>query len=283
MTTALPAAILKRPLSTARLLLYAATGILLVFLVAPILVVFPLSLSSGELLVLPVPGYSWRWYQDFFTSSRWLLATYNSLVVGVLTTLVATSLGTLAAFGLHLGQFRGKGIMLALLSLPMVTPVIVTAIALYFSLTAVGLGNTLTGLVLAHTVLSVPYVVLTVLASLQSYDPNLLRAAASLGADPVTSFFRVVLPLIVPAVATGALFAFATSFDELIVTLFIASPDQFTLPRQMYAGIREFLSPTIAAAAVLVIALSVLLLMLNEAIRKRADGQRVGLDSQRRS
>ena len=259
----------QRP-STGQLLLYAITGALLVFLVAPIVVVFPLSLSAGELLVIPTPGYSWRWYADFFNSQRWLLATYNSFVVGILTTLIATTLGTLAAIGLYLGRFRGKALILALLSLPMVTPVIVTAIALYFSLSAVGLGSTLTGLVLAHTVLSVPYVLLTVLASLQAFDPNLLRAAASLGANPVQSFYRVVLPLITPAVATGALFAFATSFDELIVALFIASPDQFTLPRQMYAGIREFLSPTIAAAAVLIILLSVFLLMINEAIRKHA-------------
>ena len=259
----------QRP-STGQLLLYAVTGALLVFLVAPIAVVFPLSLSAGELLVIPTPGYSWRWYADFFNSQRWLLATYNSFVVGILTTLIATTLGTLAAIGLYLGRFRGKALILALLSLPMVTPVIVTAIALYFSLSAVGLGSTLTGLVLAHTVLSVPYVLLTVLASLQAFDPNLLRAAASLGANPVQSFYRVVLPLITPAVATGALFAFATSFDELIVALFIASPDQFTLPRQMYAGIREFLSPTIAAAAVLIILLSVFLLMINEAIRKHA-------------
>ena len=259
----------QRP-STGQLLLYAITGALLVFLVAPIAVVFPLSLSAGELLVIPTPGYSWRWYADFFNSQRWLLATYNSFVVGILTTLIATTLGTLAAIGLYLGRFRGKALILALLSLPMVTPVIVTAIALYFSLSAVGLGSTLTGLVLAHTVLSVPYVLLTVLASLQAFDPNLLRAAASLGANPVQSFYRVVLPLITPAVATGALFAFATSFDELIVALFIASPDQFTLPRQMYAGIREFLSPTIAAAAVLIILLSVFLLMINEAIRKHA-------------
>ena len=151
----------------------------------------------------------------------------------------------------------------------MVTPVVVTAIAMYFALSLVGLGNTLTGLVLAHTVLAAPYVLLTVLASLQTFDPTLLRAAASLGADPATSFRRVVLPLIAPGVATGALFAFATSFDELVVALFIAGPGQFTLPRQMYAGLREFLSPTIAAAAVVVIAVSILLLAVNEIIRRR--------------
>lgn len=262
----------KKP-SAGRLALGFVTGLVLLFLVGPIIVVFPLSLSSGELLVLPTPGYSLRWYQDFFSSSRWLDATWNSFVVGIATMVLATFLGTLAAFGLFLGRFPGKALLLAILSLPMVTPVIVTAIAMYFALSLVGLGSTLTGLILAHTVLSVPFVLLTVLASLQTFDQNLLRAAASLGANPAVSFRRVVLPLIAPGVATGALFAFATSFDELIVALFIASPGQFTLPRQMYAGLREFLSPTIAAAAVLLILFSVLLLALNEFIRKRAQAR----------
>ena len=262
-----------RKLSAGRLALALVTVLILLFLVAPIVVVFPLSLSSGELLVLPTPGYSLRWYEDFFTSSRWLSATWNSFVVGIATMILATLLGTLAAFGIFLGRFPGKALLLAILSLPMVTPVIVTAIAMYFSLSLVGLGSTLTGLILAHTVLSVPFVLLTVLASLQTFDQNLLRAAASLGANPAIAFRRVVLPLIAPGVATGALFAFATSFDELIVALFIASPGQFTLPRQMYAGLREFLSPTIAAAAVLLILFSVLLLALNEFIRKRAQAR----------
>ena len=262
-----------RKLSAGRLALALVTALILLFLVAPIVVVFPLSLSSGELLVLPTPGYSLRWYEDFFTSSRWLSATWNSFVVGIATMILATLLGTLAAFGIFLGRFPGKALLLAILSLPMVTPVIVTAIAMYFSLSLVGLGSTLTGLILAHTVLSVPFVLLTVLASLQTFDQNLLRAAASLGANPAIAVRRVVLPLIAPGVATGALFAFATSFDELIVALFIASPGQFTLPRQMYAGLREFLSPTIAAAAVLLILFSVLLLALNEFIRKRAQAR----------
>ena len=251
-------------------LLVATTVAVLLFLVGPIFIIFPLSLSSGELLVLPTPGYSLRWYADFFSSNRWLDATRNSFIVGIATMIIATLLGTLAALGIFIGRFRGKAVLLALLSLPMVTPVIVTAIAMYFALSLVGLGSTLTGLIIAHTVLSVPYVLFTVLASLQTLDPNLLRAASSLGASPATSFRRVVVPLIAPGIATGALFAFATSFDELVVALFIASPGQFTLPRQMYAGLREFLSPTIAAAAVLLIVCSLFLLLVNEYIRVRA-------------
>jgi len=259
-----------RPPGAAQLLLRMATVVVLVFLIAPIVVVFPLSFSSGELLTLPTPGYSWRWYEDFFTSGKWLVATKNSFIVGIATAVLATFLGTLGALGIFLGNFRGKAVLVAALSLPMVVPVVVTAIAVYFAFSLVGLNNTLAGLILAHTVLSVPYVLITVLATLQTFDRNLLKAAATLGAPPHVAFRRVVLPLIAPGVATGALFAFATSFDELVVAIFVASPGQFTLPRQMYAGLREFLSPTIAAAAVLLIVCSLVLLVLNELVRARS-------------
>jgi len=253
-----------------RFLLRSTTIAILVFLIAPIIVVFPLSFSSGELLTLPTPGYSWRWYEDFFTNSKWLLATKNSFIVGFATAILATALGTLAALGIFLGRFKGKAILVAMLATPMVVPVVVTAAAIYFAFSLVGLNNTLAGLILAHTVLSIPYVLITVLATLQTFDRNLLKAAATLGAPPHVAFFRIVLPLIAPGIATGALFAFATSFDELVVAIFVASPAQFTLPRQMYAGLREFLSPTITAAAVLLILLSLVLLAANEIVRSRA-------------
>jgi len=259
-----------RKASLTLLLLWTATAAVLFFLIAPIVVIFPLSLSSGELLTLPVPGYSLRWYEDFFTSSKWLLATRNSFIVGIATAVVATTLGTAAALGIFLGRFRGKAVLVALLSTPMVVPVVVTAVAMYFAFSLVGLNNSLAGLVIAHTVLSVPYVLITVLATLQTFDRNLLKAAATLGAPPHVAFRRVVLPLIAPGVATGALFAFATSFDELVVAIFVSSPGQFTLPRQMYAGLREFLSPTIAATAVMLVICSLVLLAANEIIRTRA-------------
>lgn len=260
------------------LFLRTFTAIVLVFLMAPIVVVFPLSFSSGELLTLPTPGYSLRWYDDFFSSSKWLLATRNSFVVGIATAILATALGTLAALGIFLGRFRGKAFIVALMSTPMVVPVVVTAIAMYFAFSFVGLNNTLTGLVVAHTVLSVPYVLITVLATLQTFDRNLLKAAATLGAPPHVAFRRVLLPLIAPGVATGALFAFATSFDELVVAIFVAGPQQFTLPRQMYAGLREFLSPTIASAAVLLIVCSLVLLAANEYFRARGKARTAPAD-----
>lgn len=241
--------------------------LVLLFLVSPIFVVFPLSFSSGSVLTLPTPGYSLRWYEDFFFNERWLAATKNSFLVGFATMVLATVLGTLAAFGINLSQFRGKQLVIGALSLPMVVPLIVTAASLYLAFSLVGLANSLIGLVVAHTIISTPYVVVTVLASIQTFDMNLLRAALSLGAPPVTAFREVVMPMIMPGIVAGAIFAFTTSFDELVVAIFITSPGEYTLPRQMFAGLREFLSPTITAAAVVMILLSIILLFVAEAAR----------------
>ncbi len=247
--------------------------VILAFLVAPLLVIFPLSFSSGNILTLPVPGYSLQWYQDFFLDERWLKATRNSFVVGFATMILATVLGTMAAYGINLSQFRGKRAVLAALSLPMVVPLIVTAASMYLAFSVIGLANSLWGLILAHTIIATPYVVITVLASLQTFDANLMRGALSLGAPPVTAFREVVLPMILPGVVAGAIFAFATSFDELVIAIFITSPGEFTLPRQMFAGLREFISPTITAAAVIMILLSFFMLFVTEAVRRR--GQRL--------
>jgi putative spermidine/putrescine transport system permease protein len=249
--------------------LVAVAALVLLFLSLPMLVVLWLSFSPTELLSFPPRGLSLRWYADFFESERWVLATRNSLVVGGATMVVATLLGTAAALGLHLGAFRGRAVLLGLLTLPMVTPFIVTAASMFFAFSLVGLAGTLPGLVLGHTVVAVPFVLVSVLASLATFDATLLRAAASLGASPWMAFRRVLLPRIWPGVAAGAVFAFATSLDEFVITLFLAGPEQFTLPRQMYANVREYMTPTILAAASLLFALSVLLLLVTEALRRR--------------
>lgn len=257
-----------------------AIGILAVavflFLLSPILVIFPLSFTSGEVLTLPTPGWSLRWYEDFFHNPKWLLATRNSLIVGVSTMVLATALGTLAAFGLHLSDFRGKKIVSGILSLPMVVPTIVVASSMFFGFSTIGLTNSLTGLVIAHTIIAAPYVVITVFAAVQTFDQTLLRAALSLGANPLRAFTEVVLPMIMPGVAAGAVFAFATSFDELIIAIFLTGPDQLTLPRQMFSGLREMLSPTIAAAAVMMTVLSTLFLFATEFMRLRGERLRQG-------
>jgi len=249
--------------------LLGVTAGVLAFLIAPMLAALWLSFSPTELLRLPPPGLSLRWYADFFTNARWVLATRNSLLVAAATMVIATTLGTAAAIGLHLGAFRYRGLLVALLTLPMVTPFIVTAAAMFFAFSTVGLAGTLPGLVLGHTVVAVPFVLITVLASLSTFDATLLRAAASLGAPPVLALRRVMLPRIWPGIAAGAVFAFATSLDEFVITLFLAGPGQFTLPRQMYANVREYMTPTILAAASLLFLASFAFLLLTEALRRR--------------
>jgi len=195
----------------------------------------------------------------------------NSFIVAISTTVLATFLGTLAALGLTRAKFPLKGLVMAMLISPMIVPVVITAVGVYFFFARLGLTNTLSGLVLAHTVLAVPFVVITVTSSLQGFDITLTRAAASLGANPVTVFFKVTLPLILPGLISGALFAFATSFDEVVVALFLAGPAQRTLPRQMFSGIRENIGPTITAVATLLIIISVLLMVAMELLRRRSE------------
>jgi putative spermidine/putrescine transport system permease protein len=247
------------------------TALVLVFLVAPIVIIVPLSFSSGSFFFYPLPGFSLRWYQDFFASSFWLPSVWNSLIVGTAATLLATLLGTLAALGIWRTRFPGQGLLLAVLISPMVVPVIIVAVGVYFAFAPLGLTDGYAGLILAHTTLAAPFVVVTVLATLAGFDRSLLRAAASLGARPVTTFRRVTLPLILPGVLSGAVFAFAASFDEVVVALLIAGPGQRTLPRQMFAGINDNISLTITAAATMLITISLLLMIAVGALRRRSE------------
>ncbi|KPZ24532.1 ABC transporter permease [Pseudomonas syringae group genomosp. 3] len=246
-------------------------ALILLFLVLPVLVIVPLSFNSGSFLVYPLQGFSLQWYQDFFNSAEWMRALKNSMIVAPAATLLAMGFGTLAAIGLTRGNFPGKALVMALVISPMVVPVVIVGVASYLFFAPLGLGNSYASLILVHAVLGVPFVIITVSATLQGFNHNLVRAAASLGASPLTAFRRVTLPLIAPGVISGALFAFATSFDEVVVTLFLAGPEQATLPRQMFSGIRENLSPTIAAAATLLIGFSVLLLLVLEWLRGRSE------------
>ncbi|PWS38013.1 polyamine ABC transporter permease [Falsiroseomonas bella] len=240
--------------------LWAFGLLVLLFLLLPILVVIPLSFSSGSFLSYPLPGLSLRWYEAFFASDFWLPALRNSLVVGTVSAALATLFGVPAAFGLWQRNVPGRRLILAVILAPLAVPAIVVAVALLLAFGPRGLANSFTGLILAHAMLCVPFVVITVLASLARFDPVLLRAAASCGADPWTGFFRICLPRIMPGVAAGAVFAFATSLDETVVVLFLAGPAQRTLPRQMFAGLNDEISLAIMAAATLMVLLSTLLL-----------------------
>jgi putative spermidine/putrescine transport system permease protein len=252
-----------------RVALIALTGLVLVFLVAPILVIVPLSFSSGSFFYYPLPGLSLRWYEDFFTSTFWLPALKNSLIVGGSATTIATGLGTLAALGIWRARFPAQALVLAILIAPMVVPVVIIAVGVYFAFAPIGLTDNYLGLILAHATLGVPFVVVTVLATLAGFDRTLLRAAGSLGAAPITTFRRVMLPLILPGVASGAVFAFAASFDEVVVALLISGPGQRTLPRQMFAGINDNISLTIAAAATMLIAISLVLMVAVAWLQRR--------------
>jgi putative spermidine/putrescine transport system permease protein len=241
----------------------------LAFLVLPILVIIPLSFSDSTFLSYPMPGYSLRWYENLFQSDAWMRAAKNSFIVAPLATLIATVLGTMAAVGLNKAEFPGKGLLMAILISPMVVPAVVVGVGVYIFFAQIGLSDSYIGLILVHAALGAPFVVTTVLATLQGFNHNLVRASQSLGASPLTTFFRITLPVIAPGLISGALFAFATSFDEVVVTLFVAGPSQTTLPRQMFTGIRENISPTIAALATILIIFSTCLLLVLEWLRGR--------------
>ena len=253
-----------------RIGLIVLTGAVLLFLVAPILTIVPLSFSSGSFFYYPLPGLSLRWYQDFFTSSFWLSSLKNSLLIGISATLLATVLGTMAALGIWRARFPAQALVLAMLISPMVVPVVIIAVGVYFAFAPLGLTDGYLGLILAHATLGVPFVVITVLATLSAFDRTLLRAAESLGASQLATFRRVMLPLILPGVASGAVFAFAASFDEVVVVLLMAGPAQRTLPRQMFAGINDNISLTIAAAATMLIAISLALMIAVGALQRRS-------------
>lgn len=239
-----------------RTLLHLAALLVMAFLLAPLAAVVPVSFSGSEILELPPRSWSLRWYAEFATDPDWRLALYNSFVVAAATTVAAVPLGTAAALGLWL---RTRPLLLATFMLPMAVPAVIAALALYFAFAAVGLGSSLPALILAHTVLAAPFVVVAVLAVLRGIDPLLLRAAASLGAAPCVGLVRVILPLARPGILAGGVFAMAISFDEVMVVLFVAAPGQFTLPRKMFAGLREQISPTVFAAASLVLAVCLVL------------------------
>jgi putative spermidine/putrescine transport system permease protein len=251
-------------------------GLVMLFLIVPILVVFPLSFTAGQLLVFPLPGWSLQWYEDFFTNPLWTGALLNSVLIGCSATALASVLGTTAALGLHGSTFRAKPWIVGMLCAPLAVPVVITAVASFYFLATLNLVGTYAGLILIHTVLALPFVVITVTATLQGFDGNLARAAASLGAPPSHAFRTVTLPLILPGVLSGAVFAFVTSFDELVVALFLASPQQRTLPRQIFSGVSESVSPTIVAAAVVLAVVSMALMALMEWLRRRGERLRSG-------
>ena len=255
-------------------------GLVFFFLIAPLFVILPLSFNaeqyihfSAKMLALDPEGFSLRWYEDMIygTKNPWGLATKNSLIIAFFATIGSTVLGTVAALGLSSRYMPYKAAFMALLISPMIVPLIISGTAIFFFMAKVGLAATHTGIVLSHIILGTPFVVITVTATLTGFDHSVTRAAASLGSNPVNTFMKITLPLIMPGVISGALFAFVTSFDEVVVVLFLAGLENTTIPIQMWVGLREQLSPTIMAVATCLIVMSTLILVSAELLRRRSE------------
>ena len=253
-------------------------GFVFLFLIAPILVIIPLSFNAEPyftftegMISMKSDAYSTRWYADIAKNPQWAFSAVNSIIVAVCSTLLATFLGTLAALGLSQSHMPYKSAVMGVLISPMIVPLIISAAGMFFFYSNIGLAQTLPGLILAHAVLGTPFVVITVTATLTGFDDSLTRASQSLGADSRKTFFKVQMPLILPGVVSGALFAFITSFDEVVIVFFLAGFEQRTIPRQMWAGIREQISPTILAVATILVLVSILLLTTVELLRRRSE------------
>lgn len=239
------------------------------YLVVPLVLIIPISFSSGTTLSYPVPGFSLRWYQSVLEPYPWMFAFRNSLYIGLTTTVLATVLGTLAAYGFTTAGFRHKNLVTAFILGPLIVPTVITALSIYFFMADLGLLGSFPALVLAHTVIAVPFVFITVTASLQSFDRTAVRAAVSLGARTIEAFLTITLPMNLPGILSGALFAFITSFDDVVIALFLASPALQTLPRQLFSGIREDFDPSAIAVSTLLILLSVLLYATAQVLKRR--------------
>ena len=264
------------------------------FLIAPLVAIIPISFSKSPFMLFtegmlawpPDPeAWSFRWYRYMVgicedkvlttpCGNKWMRGTVNSFFVGSISTLIATALGTLAALGLSRPHMPFKGLIMSILISPMIVPLIITAAGMFFFYAKINLVYTFTGIILAHVALSTPFVVITVTATLVGFDTNMTKASQSLGARPARTFFKVIMPLILPGVISGALFAFITSFDEVVIVMFMASLDQLTIPKQMWAGIRQEISPVILCMATCLVALSIFLLTTVELLRRRSEKMR---------
>ena len=273
-------------------------ALIFLFLILPILIIIPLSFNvepyfsfTEGMLRLDPEAFSLRWYQDIFTNGmanpeatswaawwsdtwnngQWIRAARNSFGIAIASTIIATVLGTLAALGLSQTNMPFRSFVTSILISPMIVPLVITATGMFFFYSDIGLAKTYWGVILAHVTLGVPFVIITVTATLVGFDRSLIRAAQNLGASGWMTFRRVIMPLIAPGMISGALFAFITSLDEIVAVLFLADVDQRTIPRQMWSGIREQISPTILAVATVLVLLSILLLTVAELLRRRSE------------
>lgn len=269
-----PRRVTRRRPALGTVILWIVAALVLLYLVFPVFVVAPVSFSSAKYLQFPPPGWSLQWYQNYFERPGWLSATFVSIRVAVITTILATTLGTAASLTLVRARFPGKGPINAFIVSPLVVPTIIVAIGVYFFFAQVRLIGNPMALALAHTALALPFVVTNVSATLHGFDERLEYAAMNLGANRWQTFWRVTLPIIRPGVFAGALFAFITSFDELIVALFVSGTGAVTLPRKMWDSLRMEIDPTIAAVSTILITISIVILLSAELVRQRSERTR---------
>ena len=267
-----------------------------IFLITPILIIVPLSFNAepyfsitSGMMALDPEAYSLRWYKDIvlngmlapnattgwwsdmWNNAQWVRAARNSFFIATVATVLATTLGTIAALGLSRPEMPYRGLITSLLISPMIVPLVITATGMFFFYSQIGLAKTYTGIILAHATLGTPFVIITVTATLTGFDRSLIKAAQGMGASSWTTFVHVIMPLIMPGMISGALFAFITSLDEVVAVLFIADVEQRTIPRQMFSGIREQISPTILSVATALVVMSIILLTTVELLRRRSE------------
>ncbi len=259
------------PMKKWRWLSGLCTAVVLCFLILPILVILPLSFSASSFLSYPLPGLSLQWYAELINNYKWALALKNSLLIGLAAAAMATVLGIMTAIAVHAIKGPGKALVFGVFIAPLMTPHIIIAVSLFLFYTQLGLTGSFLGIILAHTVLGVPFVMISALAGLQKFDMTLMRAARSLGGSPWFCYRTVMLPILRPAIVAGMLFAFITSFDEIVVVLFLAGPEHITLPIRLFEGIRDELTPIVISAAVIMILISVGSMGLVEWLRRRSE------------
>jgi putative spermidine/putrescine transport system permease protein len=257
-----------------RRILMGGLGLLTVlYLLAPTLVIVPMSFTESRILSFPPQGFTLEWYERIVADRQWSSALTNSAQVAVLTTILSVALGTLAALALARGRFPGRTAANALVLAPLIVPVVIIAIGMFSLFVRWRISGSLVGLVLAHTALAVPFVVVSVSASLRTVDRNLELAAANLGATPRQTFLRVTFPIIVPGVIAGAIFAFIASWDEVVVSIFLTSARFRTLPVEMWEQVRQAVDPTVAAVATTLLVVTTVLLVILLVVRRPAQSR----------
>jgi putative spermidine/putrescine transport system permease protein len=249
-----------------RLWLYVLAVLIMAFLILPTIIVIPMSFSASQYLEFPPRAWSLRWYQNYVSSPAWMQATWTSLKAGLLTAIVATPLGTAAAYGLFVSRLRAAALVVPILLTPIIVPVILVGIGVFYAYVRLKLVNTLIGVVLAHSMLAIPLVMMVVTSALKSYDMNQEMVARSLGASRPKAFFLVTLPQIKFAIVTSAVLSFLTSFDEVVIAMFVSGGDNSTLTRNMFNALRDQIDPTIAAISTVMIVISSLLVLVSQLV-----------------